>query len=152
MPGQRNVQSVKDVVTGIECLCSAAFLTGTAKEDYGAMAGTDVLQIFFDRISRCHRTGAQHMVSTAVTGTVFDQFFPGGGACDLGQAGQCVIFGKDTDDRVTGAVGCLKTGLDARDGGFNGKALFPQQLYIQLAGFVFHQRQFSKFPDVVGNV
>ena len=111
MPGQSGIQFFPDTVTCHKCFGCAAFFTRTTIEDNGS--GMAVFQIFFDSESSCHSASAQHIVTAAMTTTVWNQFLAFGSSADLRKTGQSIIFSQNSDHWLTAAVDCLKSSFDA---------------------------------------
>ena len=114
MPGQGDVQLVKDPFPRHKRLAGTAFLTGAAVVDDGA-GQVVAAQVLFDRDGGAQGTDTQVVVAAAVAGSAGNNRLFGGGAGLLVQAGEGVKLTQEADDRVAGAVPAGEGGGDVAD-------------------------------------
>ena len=148
MPGNGGIQRGEDTVAGHKGLACAAFLAGAAIENHGSGQFTG-FDCFFDGNGGAQRTGAQKVVSAALTAAaVFQRFFLGKSG-NLRKTGQCVILTQNTDDRPTAAEAAGKRGGDAAQILGYIEAFLGQDLHIGGGGFEFQHGKLGIFPDFV---
>ena len=91
MPGQGGIQVPEHAVPGHEGLTGAAFFTGAAVENHGALEQPCLDGLFY-RQGPTEGGGTQQIVAAALAVAALRQAFLSGGAGNLGEAGKGIKF------------------------------------------------------------
>ena len=146
MPGNREIYIVENTFSRHKCFSGAAFFT-RASEEHNRAFFFIFLKIFFHCYRSSDGADAEKVVTAAVTCSSRNQFFSLSAACYLAEAGECIKFAQETNDRFSMAKGACKCSRDIGNVLFNFKSFFFQKIAEDFHGNMLKECSLRVIPD-----
>lgn len=151
VPGKGSIQVVKESCPGHEHLAGAELLAGAAIVADGTLEAMG-LHIILDCHSGTQRTGAQQVVTAAMTVLAYDLRALHRIAGSVLEGRQGIIFAQQTDDGLAFAPAGYKGSGDSGNAFLHRKALGLENIGQSLGRLEFLEADFSIFPDQVAGM
>ena len=151
MPGEGGINAIEGTGTGHEHLAAAELLTGAA-EVVNRTLDAILFHVVLDSHSGSQRTGAQQVMTAAMTITALTDGSMDIVASLLAQTGQSIELAEQSDCRMTFAPDTDKSGGNASQASGDLEAFAFQGSNQGSSGFLFLKAQFGCAPDLVCHI